>query len=251
MASDVCKGMEVFEATSFRTMTRAEAIDTILRRAKSLERFLVHKNPASSVESTINGIENEPDEPEAALRAECERHRPRGISESEYDLETLVLRHRLIIALVNKELNNLFRYTLDMRLRILHEHHLEFQVDIKTAEEYLLLLRELNVADDKYLSQKIRIASELMAESSTMRNNIEARIQEVDDFLSETSDNLDLRIRKHMMSNLGVRHGVYGSTLTLRDHEKFPQWKHRELLDIQSLEEQSREWKVVSRKSGP
>lgn len=75
---------------------------------------------------------------------------------SEYDAEAAVLKHRQIIALCNKELNNLFRYTLQARLKVLERHHLDFQVDIKTLEEYLFLLRKLELADCKGLTPRIK-----------------------------------------------------------------------------------------------
>ena len=53
-----------------------------------------------------------------------------------------------------------------------------------------------------------------MTESTAMRSNIEARIQEVENFISEaTSDNLSLESKREIMLDLGIRHGTYGSTL--------------------------------------
>lgn len=47
-----------------------------------------------------------------------------------------------------------------------------------------------------------------------MRSNIEARIQEVVEFISEgTNESLGLVILRRMMLDLGVRHGAYGSTI--------------------------------------
>lgn len=53
-----------------------------------------------------------------------------------------------------------------------------------------------------------------MTESTAMRSNIEARIQEVEHFISEaTCDNLSLESRREIMLDLGIRRGTYGSTL--------------------------------------
>lgn len=53
-----------------------------------------------------------------------------------------------------------------------------------------------------------------MADSIVMRSKIESRIREVEEFKKEaTSEKLDLASRRRMMLNLGIRHGVYGSSL--------------------------------------
>ncbi|KAF7852954.1 hypothetical protein EAF04_010831 [Stromatinia cepivora] len=248
MPSSISNDVESCATKEFGTMTRTEAIDTIIKRTKSLERLLVHKNPVSWAESQRVGIEDEFSGP-AELKADFRRRQRLG--KLEYEFEDAVLKHRQIIAMVNRVLNNLFRYTLEARLRILNEHRQEFQIDIKTVEEYLFLLRKLELVHDKDWAQKISIASELMSDSTIMRTNIEARIQEVEDFLSvATTENLSLGIRTQMMIDLGVRHGAYGSTLSLQDHEKYPQWKYRELIDVESLQEQSGGTKVVSRQVG-
>ncbi|KAJ8065914.1 hypothetical protein OCU04_005013 [Sclerotinia nivalis] len=259
----------------FGIMTLTEAIDTIIKRTKSLERLLVHKNPVSWAESERVGIEDEFDGP-AELKADFRRRQRLG--KLEYELEDVVLKHRQIIAMVNRRLNNLFRYTLEARLRILNEHRQEFQIDIKTIEEYLFLLRKLELVHGESWAQKISIASQLMSDSIIMHTSIETRIQEAEDFLSEASTGkLSLGIRTQMMIDLGVRHGTYGSTLVslsfifgdlsgtyrllntlltlslpqcLRDHEKYPQWNYRELIDVKSLQEQSGGTIVASRKSG-
>ncbi|ESZ93115.1 hypothetical protein SBOR_6487 [Sclerotinia borealis F-4128] len=249
MFSGIGKDMESYPTKSFDTMTRAETVNAILRRTESLERVLLHKNTASSAENKKNGIEDETEGPEA-LKAEFKRRRICGKSGFEYDSEAVILKHRLIISLVNKELNNLFRYTVQARLRILNKHLQDFQVDIKNAEEYLFLLRKLDVADDKDVARKIDTAFKLMAESSTMRNSIEARIQEVYDFFSNTaSENLSLETRRQMVDDLGVRHGAKGSKLSLRDHNRFPQWKYCKLFDFESLQEKGENVKNVSRQS--
>lgn len=136
-------------------MTRAEAIDTILKRASTLERFLVHKNPLSPEEMARNGMEEE--SKESSYSTSNFRRRQKFIgSECEYNSETVILKHRHIIASVNNQLNSLFRYTLEARLEILKEHLQDFQEDIKTAEEYLFLLRKLDVTDDKSVEHKIK-----------------------------------------------------------------------------------------------
>lgn len=134
-------------------MTRAAAVRALLKRINSLEHLLVHKNPNSRAESERQGIEDERFAPEV-LKANFRRRYNLGMDECE--LESIVLKHRQIIAAVNRVLNNLSRYNLEARLEILHENLQEFQIDIKTAEEYLFLLRQLEVSDDKRLAKKIR-----------------------------------------------------------------------------------------------
>ncbi|QSZ36364.1 hypothetical protein DSL72_006240 [Monilinia vaccinii-corymbosi] len=248
MSFRTSSNVEACETESLGTMARAEAVHAILERTKSLERFLVHKSQSFSVENAKDGMEDESDKT-AAVNAKFRRPQKSIRSKHEYNLDTVALKHRHVIASVNKQLNNLSRYTLEARLKILVEHRQEFQVDIKTFEEYLSLLRKLDVADDKGVVHKIETALKLMAESSAMRSSIEARIQEVNVFLSEASDKLDLGSRRQMMLGLGVRHGAYGSALSLRDHEKSPQSKYQHLLDFGSLTEQANGTKVVSRKS--
>ncbi|KAB8304140.1 hypothetical protein EYC80_003560 [Monilinia laxa] len=248
MPSSTDKDVQSCPTKSLETLTRAEAIDTILKRTSILERFLVHKNPLSPKEMARNGMEDESNEASYS-KSDSGRLHKLIRRECEYNSETIVLRHRHIIASVNNQLNNLFRYTLEARLKILKEHRQDFQVDIETVEEYLFFLRKLDVADDKFVAHKINTALVLMAESSATRSNIELRIQEVDDFLSEASDKLNLRYRKQMMVDLVVRHGAYGSKLTLRDHEKFPQWRYQHLLDVRSLREQANGTKIISRQS--
>ncbi|KAF7943875.1 uncharacterized protein EAE97_005945 [Botrytis byssoidea] len=246
MPSNVHNNREMCPTKDYDAMTKSEAINAIKTRTKSLERLMVHKNPVSPAESRRVGIEDENDEPQNAEyhSTDC----PKSGS-SQPELEMVALKHRQIISVVNKDLNNLFRYTLDARLKILRKHRQEFQVDIKTVEEYLFLLRKLQPANDKNWARKISIASEIMTESTVMRSNIEARIQEVEVFLSEVaSEKVSLEKRREMMLNLGIRHGTYGDTLSLRDHDKFPQSRYGKLIDIKSLEKKVRGAKVVSKK---
>ncbi|KAF7919786.1 hypothetical protein BELL_0657g00050 [Botrytis elliptica] len=248
MPSNVYNNRESCPTKDYDTMTQSEAIDAIKTRTKSLERLMVHKNPVSPAESRRIGIEDENDEPQKVKSRS--RNCPKSRN-TQLELELVMLKHRQIISVVNKDLNNLFRYTLDARLKILHEHRQEFQVDIKTVEEYLFLLRKLQPANDKDWARKISIASEIMTESTVMRSNIEARIQEVENFLSEmASEKLSLKRRKEMVLDLGIRHGPYGTTLTLRDHDKFPQDRYRKLIDVDSLEKQVRGAELVSKRLG-
>ncbi|TGO43691.1 hypothetical protein BCON_1063g00020 [Botryotinia convoluta] len=224
MPSNVHNNRESCPTKDYDIMTQSEAINAIKTRTKSLERLMVHKSPVSPAESRRIGIEDENDEPQNVKSHS--RNCPKS-GNAQLELEMVVLKHRQIISVVNKELNNLFRYTLDARLKILHEHRQEFQVDIKTIEEYLFLLRKLQPTNDKNWARKISIASEIMTESTVMRSSIEARIQEVENFLSEAT-----------------------SEKSLRDHDKFPQNRYSKLIDVESLEKQVRGAKVVSKKSG-
>ncbi|TEY37792.1 hypothetical protein BOTCAL_0507g00050 [Botryotinia calthae] len=247
MSSKIHRGRESCPTKEYDTMTQSEAINAIQIRTKSLEHLMIHKNPLTREESRRVGIEDENDEPKK-FKSHSQKRSKSG--NTQLELEIVVLKHRQIISAVNKELNNLFRYTLDARLKILNENRQEFQVDIKTIEEYLFLLRKLKPENDKNWAQKISIASELMTESTAMRSNIEARIQEVEHFISEaTSDNLSLESRREIMLDLGVRHGTCGSTLSLRDHNKFPQNRYCKLLDIDSLKGKAHGSKVASRVS--
>lgn len=134
-------------------MTQSEAINAIKTRTKSLERLMIHKNPVSPAESRRIGIEDENDELQKAESHSTNCPKP-GYAQPE--LESVALKHRQIISVVNKDLNNLFRYTLDARLKILRKHRQEFQADIKTVEEYLFLLKKLQTANDKNWARKIR-----------------------------------------------------------------------------------------------
>ncbi|KAF7859468.1 uncharacterized protein EAF02_010916 [Botrytis sinoallii] len=221
MPSNVYNNRESCPTKDYDTMTQSEAIDAIKTRTKSLERLMVHKNPS--------------------LRQKAE----------ELALKTKMMnlkRSNPALKIVqNQEILNLSWNW----LKILHEHRQEFQVDIKTVEEYLFLLRKLQPANDKDWARKISIASEIMTESTVMRSNIEARIQEVENFLSEmASEKVSLKRRKEMVLDLGIRHGIYGTTLTLRDHDKFPQDRYRKLIDVDSLEKQVRGAEVVFKKLG-
>ncbi|KAF7911414.1 uncharacterized protein EAF01_002921 [Botrytis porri] len=231
MPSNVHNDRESCPTKDYDAMTQSEAINAIRTRT-----------------NRRNGIEDENGEPQNVKSHS--KNRPKS-GEAPLELELVVLKHRQIIAVVNRDLNNLFRYSLDARLKILNEHRQEFQVDIKTVEEYLFLMRKLQPANDKNWGRKSSIASELMAESTVMRSNIEARIQEVENFLSEaTSEELSLESRREMMLDLGIRHGSYGSTLSLRDHDKFPQNKYTKLIDVKSLEKKVRGATANARKLG-
>ncbi|KAF5872075.1 uncharacterized protein Bfra_009103 [Botrytis fragariae] len=248
MPSNHHKDRELCPTKDYDTMTQSEAIKAIKTRTKSLERLMIHKNPVSPAESRRIGIEDENDEFQNVKSHS--KNCPKS-GNAQLELEMVVLKHRQIISVVNKDLNNLFRYTLDARLKILHENRQEFQVDIKTVEEYLFLLRKLQPASDKNWARKISIASELMTESTIMRSSIEARIQEVESFLFKaTSEKVGLESRREMMLDLGIRHGTYGSTLSLRDHDKFPQNRYSKLIDVDSLEKQVRGAMAVSKKPG-
>ncbi|CAD6442310.1 761ba4a2-ba63-49a7-9924-660d230d1c14 [Sclerotinia trifoliorum] len=239
MPSSFSNDVESCATKEFGIMTRTKAVDIIINRTKSLERLLVHRNPVSWEESQKVGIEDELDRP-AVLKADFRRRQMMG--KPEYEFEDIALKHRQIIAMVNRGLNNLFRYTLEARLQILNEHREEFQMDIKTIEEYLFLLQKLEPVQCKGWAQKISIASKMMNDSTIMRTNIEARIQEVEDFhLDATTEKLNREIRAQMVIDLGVRRGTYGNTLSLRDHEKHPQLKYRELINVESMREQSKE----------
>ncbi|KAM0164329.1 hypothetical protein ACHAQE_002904 [Botrytis cinerea] len=153
MPSNIHRGRESCPTKEFDTMTRSEAVNAIQTRTKSLEYLMIHKNPLSWAESRRVGIEDENDEPKN-FKSHSQK-RPKS-GNTRLELEIVVLKHRQIISAVNKELNNLFRYTLDARLKILNENRQEFQVDIKTIEEYLFLLRKLQPENDKNWAQKIR-----------------------------------------------------------------------------------------------
>ncbi|KAF7958353.1 hypothetical protein EAE96_001902 [Botrytis aclada] len=249
MASNAHKDRESCPTKVYDAMTKSEAINAIKTRTKSLERLMVHKNPVSPAESRRIGIEDENDEPQN-VRSHSKKC-PKSES-SQLELEVVILKHRQIISVVNKQLNNLFRYTLDARLKILHENHQEFQVGIKTIEEYLFLLRKLQPANDKDWARKIRqVETYLFTSSTAMRSNIETRIQEVENFLFDmASEKLSLERRKEMMLDLGIRHGTYGNILSLRDHDKFPQTRYSRLIDVDSLKKQVCGAKAISKKSG-